>query len=131
MGRDKITQTPEDLKTLVVKTLDEKKASDIHVIDVRGKSGLTDFIVVASGTSSRHVTSLAEIMREALHKEKIKILSLEGQAQGEWVLMDLNDVVVHLFKPEARAHYDLENLWKENDVTLSQTRRLLSADRKS
>ena len=118
--------TSEQLKDFVVKLLDEKKATDINVIDVRGKSALTDFMVIASGTSSRQVSSLAEILQTALHKEKIRALSLEGRSEGEWVLMDLNDVIVHLFKPETRDHYNLETLWTEGEKNISVKRGLPS-----
>ncbi|OYZ38011.1 MAG: ribosome silencing factor [Alphaproteobacteria bacterium 16-39-46] len=118
--------TSEQLKDFVVKLLDEKKATNIHVIDVRGKSALTDFMVIASGTSSRQVSSLAEILQTSLHKEKIRALSLEGRSEGEWVLMDLNDVIVHLFKPEIRDHYNLETLWAEGEKSISAQRGLPS-----
>ena len=122
----KTPMTSEQLKDFVVKLLDEKKATNIHVIDVRGKSALTDFMVIASGTSSRQVSSLAEILQTALHKEKIRALSLEGRSEGEWVLMDLNDVIVHLFKPETRDHYNLETLWAEGEKSISAQRGLPS-----
>ena len=118
--------TSEQLKDFIVKLLDEKKATNIHVIDVRGKSALTDFMVIASGTSSRQVSSLAEILQTTLHKEKIYALSLEGRSEGEWVLMDLNDVIVHLFKPETRDHYNLETLWAEGEKSISAKRGLPS-----
>lgn len=127
MPNIKTSMTSEQLRDLLVKILDEKKAMDITVIDVRGKSALTDFMILASGTSSRQVSSLAEIIQAALHKEKLSALSIEGRSEGEWVLMDLNDVIVHLFKPEARAHYNLEMLWKEGEKTISETRGLPSS----
>ncbi|MBS0186204.1 MAG: ribosome silencing factor [Proteobacteria bacterium] len=118
----------EQLKDLIVKILDEKKATEIHVIDVRGKSALTDFMVLASGTSSRQVSSLAETLEAMLHKEKIYALSIEGRSEGEWVLIDLNDVIVHLFKPETRAHYNLETLWTEGEKNISAKRGLQSPE---
>ncbi len=123
----KTSMTSEQLKDLIVKLLDEKKATDIHVVDVRGKSALTDFMILASGTSSRQVSGLAEFIQTVMHKEKILVLSMEGRTEGEWVLIDLNDVIVHIFKPETRAHYNLETLWAEGEKNISAKRGLPSS----
>ena len=80
-------------------------------VDLRSKSPLADFFIIASGTSSRHVIALSEAIVEAVHQKKIIPLSVEGKEEGEWVLVDLNDVILHLFKPETRAHYNLEKIW--------------------
>ena len=125
MSKTSVSMSSEHLRDLIVQLLEDKKATDIHVVDFRGRSPLTDFVVVASGTSGRHVTSLAELIREAMHKERIPILSIEGLGEGDWVLVDLNDVVVHLFKSDIRAQYDLENLWATGEMELNSKRKTL------
>lgn len=123
MSGKKEMLTAEQLRDFVVQVLDEKKADDIEVIDVRGKSALTDFMIIASGTSTRHVSSLARTIQEALHKKKIYPLAVEGITEGEWILLDLNDVIVHLFKPEARGYYNLEELWREGEKNVAESRK--------
>lgn len=117
----------EHLRNLIVTLLEDKKAMDIQVVDFRGKSPLTDFVIVASGTSGRHVTSLAELIREEMHRQRLPILSIEGLPEGDWVLVDLNDVIVHLFKPEVRALYDLEKMWTSEEMELSPKRKTTRA----
>ncbi len=94
----------ESLTTL----LTSKGASDITVIDLHGKSYMADAIVIASGTSSRHVSSMADYVVELMGDSA---LSVEGKTEGEWVLIDHPEVVVHLFKPDIREHYGLERMW--------------------
>lgn len=103
----------EDDKILeIIKTtLDDNKAQDIEVIDLRGKTSIASYMVVASGTSQRHVVSLAEHVQAALKKQKY-ISSSEGEEKGDWVLIDAFDVIVHIFKPEVREFYNLEKMWK-------------------
>lgn len=103
--------TAEELKQRAVAALEELKARDINVLDVRGLTGVTDFMVVASGTSSRHVKSLANNVEVELKNAGAQPLGTEGQAEAEWVLVDFGDVVIHVMMPEARSFYDLENLW--------------------
>ncbi len=103
--------SPDQLLNLVIQILDDKKAVDILSIDMRTRSPLMDYVVIASGSSSRHVVSLADALELDLRKTKADILSVQGKEEGEWVLVDLNDVVVHLFKPDVRTHYDLEKIW--------------------
>lgn len=101
----------EDLKTLVVNALDDFKARDITVLDVRGQSAVTDFMVIASGTSNRHVKHLAEhVVVQAKHAH-VEPLGVEGKETHEWVLVDLCDVVAHVMLPQTRTYYDLERLW--------------------
>ena len=103
----------EDDKILdIVKTtLDENKAEDVEVIDLRGKTSIASYMVIASGTSQRHVSSLSEHVREALKKSG-HASSSEGAEKGDWVLIDAFDVIVHIFKPEVRTFYNLEKMWK-------------------
>jgi ribosome-associated protein len=101
----------DNLLKLVVTTLDDGKGHDITVLDVRDKTGMTDFMVVASGTSERHVKSLAGHVAEEAKKNAAQPLGVEGEDAGEWVLVDLGDVIVHVMKPQTRDFYQLEKLW--------------------
>ena len=104
--------TPESLRDLVVEALDDVKGQDILALDVSGASSVTDWMVIASGTSNRHVRSLVEnVTREARQAGAVPI-GVEGTDGNEWVLVDLGDVVVHVMQREARGFYDLERLWK-------------------
>lgn len=105
------------LKDLVVQSLDDDKALDVEVIDLADQqnglenSALADYIVVASGTSSTHVKSMADRLKDRLNVRGLKDIRLEGGAQGDWVVMDAGDIVVHLFRPEVREFYDIEKMW--------------------
>ena len=106
-------QLNDDNKILEIieTTLDDGKAEDVMVIDLRGKTSIANEMVVASGTSDRHVISLAQKIQENLKKAGIKSVS-EGESKGDWVLIDAFDVIVHLFRPEVREFYNLEKMWK-------------------
>ena len=101
----------ETLKQLVVDTLEDMKARDIAVMDVRGKTAVTDYMVVASGTSDRHVKAIAETVAFRSKEAGEAPLGTEGLAEGEWALVDLNGVVVHVMLPKVRDYYNLERLW--------------------
>ena len=101
----------EKILKIVVQTLDENKADDIVTVDLNGISSIASHMVVASGTSQRHVASLAEKVVENLKKEGFRA-SVEGAEKADWVLIDAFDVIVHLFKPEVRAFYNLEKMWQ-------------------
>ena len=103
--------TPTKLLDIVTIALDDGKAEDIKVFDVRKLTSIADFMVVASGRSSRQVKALAERAADAARKRKVKPLGMEGEQTSEWVLLDLGDVIVHVMQPESRAHYQLEKLW--------------------
>lgn len=92
-------------------SLEAQKALDLAVIDLSGKSDIADYMVIASGNSRRQVVSMAERLMEALRTLGLKGLRPEGLAQGDWVLLDAGDVIVHLFRPEVRAFYSLEKMW--------------------
>lgn len=96
---------------IIEKTLDDGKAEDIVTIDLRGKTDLADFMVVASGRSQRHVSTLASHINEALHQAHYEHVHAEGEQQGDWVLVDAVDVIVHIFKGELRGQYHLEKMW--------------------
>ncbi len=91
--------------------LDDDKAEDVIVIDLRGKSSLTDYMVIASGSSQRHVGAMAHHLRDKLKQIGRRTVSVEGEHQLDWVLIDSGDLVVHLFRPEVRGFYNLEKMW--------------------
>ena len=100
-----------DLLKIVEKSLDADKAEDIISIDLAGKSSIADYMVIATGRSARQLNAMAQHLDEKLTKIGVKKVSIEGLTQGEWVLLDGGDVVVHLFKPEVRSFYNLEKMW--------------------
>ena len=106
----------EELTAVVLDALDDLKAVDVHVIDVRGKTSITDVMVIASGTSSRHVKSLANNVVVKAKENGVAPLGEEGEDVGEWALIDLGDVVVHVMQREIRDFYQLEKLWETEAV---------------
>lgn len=104
----------EKLCDLAVAALEDLKAVDVHIIDVRGKTSVTDIMVIASGTSTRQVKALAHNVMERAKEHSIRPLGVEGEKYGEWVLVDLGDVVVHVMLPQVRDFYNLEKLWSVN-----------------
>ena len=102
---------PSKLRDLVSSRLDELKAVDPVTINVKKLSSFTDYMIIASGTSNRHIQSIGEKVLEDLKVKNIKPLGLEGEGSKEWVLIDIRDVVLHLMSASARAFYDLESLW--------------------
>jgi len=102
-----------DLKSVVVSTLDLNKAQDIVTIDLKDKSSMADYMIIASGTSSRHIQSLSEQVLEKLKDNGIKNSKIEGKDSSEWKLVDGIDLIVHIFHPEKRKFYELEKIWSE------------------
>ena len=102
-----------DLKTVVINTLDLNKAQDIVTIDLKDKSSIADYMIIASGTSSRHIQSLSEQVLEKLKDNGIKNSKIEGKESAEWKLVDGIDLIVHIFHPEKRKFYELEKIWSE------------------
>lgn len=103
----------EQVKDLVVAALEDLKCREPVVLDVAELTTVTRYMVIAGGTSNRHVKSLADNVQRAAKEAGLPILGVEGEDQGEWVLVDLGDVIVHVMLPETRAFYDLERLWSE------------------
>ncbi|MGD8236834.1 MAG: ribosome silencing factor [Chromatiales bacterium] len=101
----------EELRDFVVETLEDMKARDLSVIDVRGKTSITDFMVIASGTSDRHVKAIAEAVAFRAKQKGCPPMGQEGVRDGEWALIDLNGVVVHVMQSKVRDFYQLERLW--------------------
>jgi ribosome-associated protein len=102
---------PAGLTEAVVRALEDIKAQDIQVIDVHDKTQLMDTLVVASGTSKRHVTAVVSSVAEDLKKQGFAVRAQEGSGDSDWVLIDLTDLVLHVMIPETRAYYDIERLW--------------------
>ena len=114
MTTDTIAPEPaegDDLLAIAQQALEDLKAVDPVVLDVRELSAVMDWLVVASGTSSRHVKSLADNVMMKAKEQGVRPLGVEGERVGEWVLVDFGDVVVHVMQPAARSFYDLERLW--------------------
>ena len=102
-----------DLKQIIINTLDINKAQDIISIDLKDKSSMADYMIIASGTSSRHIQALSEQVLEMLKDNGIKNSKIEGIDSSEWKLVDGIDIIVHIFHPEKRKFYELEKIWSE------------------
>lgn len=113
----------EKLRDVVIAALHDIKGLDVVVFDARGVSAITDFVVVVSGTSDRHVRSLAGNVQKQAKDAGVPTLGLEGEEAGEWVLVDLRDVVVHVMLQRARAFYQLEKLWGADTPLATGVRR--------
>lgn len=111
-----MTQVPVDVSSealldRIVASLTEDKAEDIVRIDLRGKSAMADYMVVCSGRSTRQVAAISDKLAERLKQELGRSTKMEGKDQGDWVLIDTGDVIVHVFRPEVREFYQLEKMW--------------------
>ena len=103
--------SPEELKTLIEQSLDADKAEDIVSIDLDDQTGIADYMVIASGTSSRHVAALTDKLLTRLALNGIKSVSVEGKERADWVAIDAGDIIIHLFRPEVRSFYNIEKMW--------------------
>lgn len=104
------------LRKQVITALEDLKAKDVKEIDVRGKASFTDMLVIASGTSTRHVKSMADEVVRFAKRAGVLPIGVEGQTEAEWVLVDLGDIVVHVMLPRIREFYGLERLWTVGDA---------------
>ena len=104
-------ESSDQLLARILASLDDDKAEDIVTIDLRGRSAMADHMVIASGRSSRQVGSIAQKLADRLKQELGRIVRIEGKDTGDWVLIDTDDVIVHIFRPEVREFYQLEKMW--------------------
>ena len=107
----------EDILKIVQDVLDERKGHNITTLDVRGKTSFTDYMVVVTGTSDRHLKSLCDYTTEKLKESGVKPLGIEGDLGSDWVLLDIGDVIVHAMTAQARGFYQLEKLWSVDGAT--------------
>ena len=109
------------LKNSIINILEDNKGENIALIDVKGKSSVTDLMFIVSGRSTRHVKSIADNLITKLKKNKMKPIGVEGYSSSEWILLDYGDLLVHVMHPETREFYSLEKLWDENLETDNYT----------
>mgnify|MGYP001369578433 FL=1 len=102
-----------NLNKIIINALDSNKALDIVTINLENKSSMADYLIIASGTSSRHIQALSEVVLEKFKINGVKNCKIEGKESGDWKLVDGIDVIVHIFNPEKRKFYDLEKMWSE------------------
>ncbi len=119
-----MTATPAEVQSdvllaRILASLEDDKAEDVVTIDLRGRSSVADYMVICSGRSSRQVGAIAEKLMERLKQEFGRTCRIEGKEQGDWVLIDASDVVVHVFRPEVREFYQLEKMWMPTGAGLS------------
>ncbi|WP_342751355.1 ribosome silencing factor [Thalassospira marina] len=112
--------TPSELLALIQETLNDDKAEDLVTIDLTDKTAMADYMIIASGSSSRRVASMGEHIVEALKDAGQGRAAAEGTEQGDWVLVDAGDVIIHLFRPEVRAFYNIEQMWGVENPALKQ-----------
>lgn len=112
----------EQMKQLAVAALEDLKGVDITALDVRGKTSITDFMIIASGRSDRQVKALAQNVIEKAKEAGLPPIGVEGEREGEWVVVDLADVVVHVMTPQSRDFYNLEKLWGEETPSATRQR---------
>ena len=106
----------ENISKKIYKVLLDNKARDIIKINLEKKSSIADFMIICSGTSNRHVIALSTYLVESLKKEKLNTLNVEGKRNGDWVLVDAGDIIIHLFRSEVREYYGLEKMWAEEEI---------------
>ena len=105
-----------NIEKTIHKVLSDNKAKDITKINLEKKSSIADFMIICSGNSNRHVISLSNYLVEALKKENLNTLNVEGIRNGDWVLVDAGDIIIHLFRSEVREYYGLEKMWAEEEI---------------
>lgn len=110
----------EDLLKIVQLVLDQRKGENITTLDVRGKTSFTDYMVIVTGTSDRHLRSLCDYVIEAVKEKGFRPLGIEGDLGSDWILLDLGDVIVHAMTTQARDYYQLEKLWSVNQLDTAE-----------
>ena len=100
--------------------LDEKKAIDLKILDVRGKSSVTDYFIIATGNSTPHLRALKDVLHKAFKSNKVNVLGMDASHESGWIVIDVFDFIVHLFNEEMRAKYNLEALWKDAKIIDSE-----------
>ncbi|MBB53571.1 MAG: ribosome silencing factor [Magnetovibrio sp.] len=118
IAQSKRTPLAGDLLQLVESSLDDDKAENIVVVELSGKTAIADYMVIASGTSQRHVGAMADHIQRRMKGIGLKGIAVEGLKQCDWVLIDAGDLIVHLFRPEVRLFYNLEKIWKNTRSTV-------------
>ncbi len=116
-GGERVVPTVDELHRVVMQSLDDDQAVEVVSIPLAGKSSIADHMVIASGRSTRQVASMATKLAERLKKEYGKLVRIEGLPTADWVLIDADDIIVHLFRPEVRTFYNLERMWAFGDDT--------------
>ena len=111
----KVKKSSDALLNCIIKSLSENKAEDITTIDLRGRTSIGDYMVVASGTSTRLVSSISQKLVDTLKIDHARMSKVEGKDAGDWVLIDTGDVIVHVFRPEVREFYQIEKMWTPMD----------------
>ena len=109
MQKDSLT-----LCELIEKSLSKNKAEEITIIDLKQKTSIADFMIICTGTSNRHLIALSNYLNEDLKKLRLNMLNIEGQKSGDWIVVDIGDIIVHLFRSEVREYYNLEKMWALN-----------------
>lgn len=117
------TGRSKKLQQLICAALDDAKGEDVHVLDVRKLTDITDYMIVASGTSTRHVSAMADKLIDKMRVGGFRPLGVEGEDVGEWVLIDFGDVVAHVMHPNTRAFYNLEKLWAKDLLVETEEQR--------
>jgi ribosome-associated protein len=107
---------PEQMRDAALKVLDERQADEIVTISLAGRSSVADYVIIASGRASRQIAAIAHYLREAFEKLGAAHPRIEGLPEGNWVLVDAGDIIVHLFRPEVRNYYRLEDIWSERNT---------------
>lgn len=110
-----LKKSSDTLLNCIIKSLSENKAEDITTIDLRGRTSIGDYMVVASGTSTRLVSSVSQKLVDTLKTDHGRISKVEGKDAGDWVLIDTGDIIVHVFRPEVREFYQIEKMWTPMD----------------
>ena len=104
----------QDLCKFIKKSLSKNKAEEITVINLKKKTSIADYMIICTGTSNRHITALSNYLSEDLKKLNLNMLNIEGRKNGDWIVVDIGDVIVHLFRGEVREYYNLEKMWAVN-----------------